>query len=155
MPASLHRLALSSTAARNWLIGAILAAALLAGAGLVSHLLVDRTVTAEPAPEPVGAAQRLAQQQCAEAAFLFHDVRWAAACMVLAEQDEWKHAACLNDPAIAANPQLGKDYCDKTFALRDGSPECDLPDARAASLHALLRDAEEKCRAEALAEKTR
>lgn len=155
MPASLHRLARSSTTARKWLIGGILAAALLGGAGLVSRFPVDRPVTAEPAPEPVSAAQRLAQQQCAEAAFLSHDVRWAAACMVLAEQDEWKHAACLDDPAIAANPQLGKDYCDRTFALRDGSTDCDLPDARAASLNASLSDAEEKCRAEASAGKTR
>ena len=144
-----------STRARKWLKGGLAAAALLGAAGLASYFLVDWPVTDGPAPEPTSAAQQLAQQQCVEAAFLFYDVRWAAACMVLAEQDERKHAACLGDPAIAAKPQLGKDYCDRAFPLRDGSADCDLPDARAASLNALLRDAEEKCRAEPPAGKTR
>ena len=144
-----------STRARKWLKGGLAAAALLGAAGLVSYFLVDWPGTPAPAPEPISAAQRLAQEQCIEAAFLLHDARWAAACMALAEQDEWTHAACLDDPAITANPQLGKDYCDRTFPVRDGSADCDLPDARAASLNALLRDAEEKCRAEPPAGKTR
>ena len=155
MPASLPRLSLPglrSVTARQWLMGAVVAAALLFGAGLVSHYFVDwRPLAAEPAPQPVSPAQRAALAQCTEAALLFHDVRWAAACMVLAEQDDAKREACLDDPAISANPQLGKDYCNRTFAQRDGSADCDLPEARAASLDALLKDAEQKCQAEARA----
>jgi hypothetical protein len=59
------------------------------------------------------------QQQCMEAAMLFHDVRWAAACSEVAEQ-----------------------------GLSDGNAECDLPNARAGRLYALLRQAEQECLAE-------
>lgn len=146
MPASLP--GVRSTTARKWLKGALVAAALLGGAGLVAHFAVDRPVPAQHAPQPGSAATPLApeQEQCVKDAFLFHDVRWAAACMVAAEQDEAKRAACLEDPAIMGNPQLGRDYCDRTFAPRDDSVDCDLPEARAATLNALLRDAEQECR---------
>ena len=58
--------------------------------------------------------------QCMEAAMLFHDVRWASACSDLAEQGQ-----------------------------SDGNAECDLPNARAGRLYALLRQAEQECLAEA------
>lgn len=157
MPVSLPRWAPSGacfTTARKWLKGGLASAALLGGAVLVSHFVadvsvVDRPVTAEPAPKPVSAAARLALEQCVKDAFLLYDVHWSAACMVVAEQDEAKHAACLNDPAVMANPHLGKDYCDRIFPPRDDSIDCDLPGARAASVNAFLRDAQQKCQADA------
>jgi hypothetical protein len=152
MPAKLPWLSLPgvrSGTARQWLKGGFVAAALLGGAALALLFGAYRFFAGLPATAPITAVQRQVEEQCAEAALLFHDVRWAAACMVLAEQDDSRREACLDDPAIAANPQLGKDYCNRTFPLRDGSADCDLPDARAASLNSLLADAERKCGAEA------
>jgi hypothetical protein len=67
----------------------------------------------------VSTRQRLRQEQCLEAAVLFHDVRWAAACAALAEQ--------------------GKS---------DGLPECELPDTEAQRLYALLDENERRCMAD-------
>lgn len=158
MPVSLPRWAPSEawfTTARKWLKGGLVSAALLGGAALVSHFVVDvsvvdRPVTAVPAPKPVSASARLALEQCVKDAFLLYDLHWSAACMVVAEQDEAKHAACLNDPAVMSDPHLGRKYCDRIFPPRDDSIDCDLPDARAANVNALLRDAQRKCQADAV-----
>lgn len=157
MPASLPRWSLRGTrltTAHQWLKGAFVAAALLGGAGLASLHFVERPVLVEHAPAPGKAASRLTpeqeeeREQCVKDAFLHHDVRWAAACMVVEDQYEADRSACLRDPAIMANPQLGKAHCDRTFAPPlDGSVDCDLPEARAASLNAMLREAEQECRA--------
>jgi hypothetical protein len=105
----------------------------------------------KPIPQPASAAQRVELQQCTEAAYMVHDVRWAAACMAVAEETDVLHAACVNDPAVSGDPQLGERYCDRKYGVSDGSAECTLPDARAAVLDALLADAERKCRAQAAA----
>ena len=57
---------------------------------------------------------------CAEGALMLHDVRWAAACSVLAER-----------------------------GLSDGHAECELPPLEAERLNRLLQQAEQKCQAEA------
>jgi len=57
---------------------------------------------------------------CAEGALMVHDVRWAAACSVLAER-----------------------------GLSDGHAECELPPLEAERLNRLLQQAEQKCQAEA------
>lgn len=57
---------------------------------------------------------------CAEGALMLHDVRWAAACSVLAER-----------------------------GLSDGHAECELPPAEAERLNRLLLQAERSCQVEA------
>jgi hypothetical protein len=57
---------------------------------------------------------------CAEGALMLHDVRWAAACSVLAER-----------------------------GLSDGHAECELPPLEAERLNRLLQQAEQKCQADA------
>jgi hypothetical protein len=59
------------------------------------------------------------QEHCMEAANLVHDVRWAAACMQLAQQGEG-----------------------------DGIADCELPNGQAGALYALLQQAEQRCVAE-------
>jgi len=66
-------------------------------------------------------AQRAALEQCGESAVLLYDIRWAAACLALAE----------NDP------------------VRDGSVDCELPPALAQPLNLLLQEEEQRCLAEA------
>lgn len=113
-------LRLPATFNRHWLAGGLAFAAAVMAALPVYYFLVRQK------PEPVvaeltQAARRANLETCSEGAHLFHDVRWAAVCMVLAQQDP----------------------------LRDGSAECELPDASAARLYELLRAAEERCFAEA------
>src|SRR6185295_13298760 len=128
----------------------LFAAMLLAGAALLYRDTV--TVPGERAVTPMPSGpQRLALERCEEHVLMVHDVRWAAACVALAEQIEARHAQCLADPAIVGNPQFGKDYCNRTLAEADGSAECTLPPARAALLNAILREDEEKCAVEARA----
>jgi hypothetical protein len=120
MPDTLPRhvlAAVRSTAVRPPLAVGMAVLALLAVGALVYASGVERTgleaARRESAPSHV-------QQQCMEAAMLFHDVRWASACSELAEQGQ-----------------------------SDGDAECDLPNARAGRLYALLRQAEQECLAEA------
>jgi hypothetical protein len=125
----------------------LIAGMLLAGAAVLYRAAFP--VPGEPAV--TAGPQRVALEHCEKHVLMVHDVRWAAACMVLAEQAEARHAQCLADPAIVGNPQLGKDYCNRAFAEADGSAECTLPPERAAPLNAILRDDEEKCAVEARA----
>lgn len=123
-----------------------------AGAALllaVAAYSLHRAPAAPDVPAPRSAAQKNSElEHCTQGALLFHDVRWAAACMVLAEQHKRKHAACVGNPSITGNQQLGQAYCDATFNELDGSPDCDLPNAHAANLYALLQEAERKCMVE-------
>jgi hypothetical protein len=132
----------------QWLSTAISTVALLAGAGAALYFTSTRPLPGPAAPDAATGSVRAAIEQCAEAAQIVHDVRWAAACMVLAEQDRARHAACLENPDIIGNPKLSKAYCDRTFAQSDGSADCTLPDERAASLLALLTAAEQRCAVE-------
>ncbi|HSV47178.1 MAG TPA: hypothetical protein VLJ58_15420 [Ramlibacter sp.] len=133
----------------TWLKTGIATAA-LAAAGWAGLSLVPAALRA-PAQVLTSADSRRALAHCTEGAMLFHDVRWAAACMVVAEQDVARHAACLEDPAIMADPKRGQDHCDRTFGMSDDSPECTLPPGQAAHVNALLRDEEKRCAAEARA----
>ena len=128
----------------------LIAGMLLAGVAVLHRAAAPVPVERAVTPIPSG-PQRLALEGCEKHVLMVHDVRWAAACMVLAEQEEARHARCLADPAIVGNPQLGKDYCNRAFAEVDGSAECTLPPERAAPLNAILQDEEEKCAVEARA----
>jgi hypothetical protein len=128
----------------------LIAAALLAGAAVLYRAAVPVPGEGAVTSMPSG-PQRLGLERCKEHVLMVHDVRWAAACTVLAEQEATRHAQCLADAAMVGNPQLGKDYCNRTLAEADGSAECTLPPERAAPLNAMLRDDEEKCAVEARA----
>jgi hypothetical protein len=120
-------------------------AALLAGAGALLYLGV-RLPAPDAAPSEAAAdSVRSANEHCIEAAQLVHDVRWAAACMHLAEQDEARHAACVDQAVSIENPSLSKAHCDRTFGQIDGSADCTLPNERAGSLLTLLTAAEQRC----------
>ena len=122
MPATLPRpvlAAVRSPAVRPpWAVGMVVLALLAVGVLVES----DSVTTTGLDGARGGQAPSAEQQQCMEAAMLFHDVRWAAACSELADQGQ-----------------------------TDGNAECDLPNARAGRLHALLRQAEQECLAEARA----
>jgi hypothetical protein len=125
--------------------------ALLAGAAaLYRTAQPSRTASLEHLV-PRTAAQQAAQESCLHGSLLMHDVRWAAACMAHAEQDKARHAACLADPAITGNPQLGRAYCDSNFGQSDGSAECELPEERSATLYALLQQSDRGCMGAAVA----
>jgi hypothetical protein len=124
----------------KWLKFTSVAGILIAGAGVLSQLPVEEAGSRVGAPE---------LEQCGEAAVLLHDVSWASACMLVAQEADARHAECLRDPLIMNNSQLGKAHCDKHHGPQDDSPECTLPLARAAVLNASLKDAEDKCLAEA------
>jgi hypothetical protein len=113
-------LSLPAPPSRRWLAAGLGVAAAGLGAWAVYHFLA-RNAAPEPVQEVSLATRRANLETCSEGAHLFHDVRWAAACMVLAQQDP----------------------------SRDGSTECELPDASAARLYELLADAERRCFAEA------
>lgn len=119
MPASLPRPALAAVrpaALRtSWALGLVVLALLAVAA------LAWRSDAGDPASQAIAREQLAspAQQQCLEAATLFHDVRWAAVCSELAEQ-----------------------------GLSNGYADCDLPNARAGRLYGLLRQAEQECLAE-------
>lgn len=98
-----------------------LSAVLLAASGVVLAvgiaLFLDGSRKRESRVAPLdGPALAL----CAEGALMSHDVRWAAACSVMAEH-----------------------------GLSDGHAECELPPAEAGRLNRLLEQAEKKCQAEA------
>ena len=104
----------------------ITAAVLLVG-GIASSLhyfafLVPGNGVATRADEITIASGRSAMVGCQEAARMFYDVKWAAACMAQAGQSP------LN--------------------AHDGDAECDLPDDKAAVINAWLNEAEKRCHAD-------
>lgn len=109
---------------RPALRGPAMAIALVAGLGVAAWISGLPLVTDGGARTvPLMNEAQLAQEQhCVQGAQLVHDVRWAAACTVAAEQGQG-----------------------------DGMADCDLPNDRAAALHALLREAERSCAVEARA----
>jgi len=108
--------------ARVWLQAGGAAVVLLALAGMADRY---RALTdgGHDAATSLPLAQRAALEHCSESAALVHDVRWAAACMALAE----------HDPA------------------HDGAADCELPPAQAGRLNSLLQEADRRCLAEAKA----
>ncbi len=130
--------------------------------GIVCAVLVAAGWVCLKAIEVDGEAGRLDQPRaflataaplvpCAQAALMFHDVRWAASCMAQAEQDAAQLAACLQDPQVMADPARGRAHCERSFGASDGSADCTLPEGPAGRLNALLGEAERRCTAEAVA----
>ena len=108
--------------ARVWLQAGCALAILLVVAGWADRerSSAGRLIAIQAA---VPLAERAALEHCSESATWVHDVRWAAACMALAEHDP----------------------------MQDGSAECELPPEAAARLNLMLQEAEQRCVLEAKA----
>ncbi len=92
--------------------------------------------------QPVPAAKAAAEvryQACVSGAAATHDAAWAAECKRLADQTEQDRANCLS------KLNLPKAYCDASYAARDASANCTLPDQIASVLDAALEQARYRC----------
>lgn len=113
-------------AAAILLAGMALLHGVLGGSGGASLL---RTAEAPSLPAP-GSRAGQTLEWCRSNVTIIHDVYWASACSVVAEEQRRLH------PDAAAP---------------DGSPDCTLPDERARLLNAARANAEEQCVQEAVA----
>lgn len=93
----------------RWPVAALLAGSTAVGSGIYLW-------PAGESPAPAAPVDLARQAHCVDHALLVHDVRWAAACMQLAQQGQG-----------------------------DGIADCDLPNAEAGRLYALLQEAEQHC----------
>lgn len=93
----------------------------------------------EQRPSPANAAAEIRYQACLSSASASHDASWAAECKRLAEQTEQDRANCL------VKLDLPKTYCDASYARRDASANCRLPDEIATVLNAALQQARYRC----------
>jgi hypothetical protein len=78
-------------------------------------------------------------QACLASAGTAHDTARAAECKRLADQTDTDRANCLDQL------KLPKIYCDASYAPRDASPTCTLPDQAATILDAELARARFRC----------
>ena len=78
-------------------------------------------------------------QACLASAGTAHDTARAAECKRLADQTDTDRATCLD------KLKLPKIYCDASYAPRDSSPTCALPDQAASVLDAELAHARFRC----------
>jgi hypothetical protein len=94
---------------------------------------------------PVGSSARKDMDWCLQNVSIIHDVYWASACVVDAQQQYDRRVACL-----ATHP--GKDRaCDTGLGPPDDSSDCTLPDIRARDLNVARARAEQQCLDEAAA----
>jgi hypothetical protein len=94
------------------------------------------------AGESESAAQSAADRQyqaCLANAGTAHDTARAAECKRLADKTDTDRANCLD------KLKLPKIYCDASYAPRDSSPTCALPDQAATVLDAELAHARFRC----------
>jgi hypothetical protein len=78
-------------------------------------------------------------QACLSGVAATHDASWAAECKRLAEKTEQNRANCLS------KLNLPKAYCDASYAPREASPNCTLPDEISTVLDADLAQARHRC----------
>jgi hypothetical protein len=135
------------TPAAVLLAGIAALAALLGGGGGAPWAALQgasRAPVAPALPAP-GSTERKAFDECRHNVSIVHDVYWASACTVLADEHRQLRSACM---ASRGSPQL---LCPPLLEPVDDSPECTLPDDRAASLNAARAQAEQECLDEATA----
>lgn len=138
---------------------AIVVGALLAGFGIFYHYVIflpgiehDKAAAATRQKQDTEA--REAQRQviyegCISAARRNYDANWAAACTSVAQSRAAEFRNCLSDRLVMTNQFMGAEYCKRTYGETDASPECTLPKARADSINATQKQAQEKCVTEA------
>ena len=102
-----------------------------------------------PAPStrtlsPLDSAARQAIQACQDHVTIIHDLYWASACAVVADEQRVKRQACVQPaslpPRAPADPE-----CAPGLAPPDDSPDCTLPEARARVLNLARAEAEQQC----------
>ncbi|GAB3657130.1 hypothetical protein [Ramlibacter alkalitolerans] len=114
-----------------------------AAGGWPQGALLARPVL-RPLP-PVGSSARKDMDWCLQNVAIIHDVYWASACVVAAQQQDARRVACL-----ASHP--GKDHaCETGLGPPDDSSDCTLPDQRAGELNVARAKAEQQCMDEAAA----
>lgn len=135
------------------------AAVLLAGIAAIHALLgatghwpqgggaAQQSAVQPPLPAP-GSSARKAFEWCTDNVSIIHDVYWASACMVVADEQRRRRAACGASQSLSglatADPE-----CAAALAPPDDSPDCTLPDQRALSLNRARAKAEQQCLEEA------
>jgi len=117
----------ADTAAAILLMGLAVLHGLLGGGGGWPPAASFLEPVAKPLPS-LGSSARNALEWCQANVAIIHDVHWASACSVLAEEQRGQEGA---EP--------------------DDSPECTLPDDRAGPLNLARARAEQQCVDEALA----
>jgi hypothetical protein len=132
------------TLAAMLLVGLAALNALIGAAGGAPRL--GTPVAAAPQPLPaLGSSARKDMDWCLRNVSIVHDVYWASACAVDAQQQRARRAACL-----LAHP-AGDASCGTGLEPPDDSSDCTLPDARARDLNAARARAEQQCFDEARA----
>ncbi len=96
-----------------------------------------------PAP---GSSARRALEWCNANVSMIHDVYWASACVVAAEEQRRRGTACL---LAAASERASERGCEAALQTPDDSPDCTLPEDRARPLNLARAKAEEQCLEEA------
>jgi hypothetical protein len=119
-------------------IGAALFVGLVASLLLVAAAGRYSRAAGESDSSPQTAADRQ-YQACLANAGTAHDSARAAECKRLAEQTDADRANCLD------KLKLPKIYCDASYAPRDSSPTCTLPDQAATVIDAELAHARFRC----------
>lgn len=90
--------------------------------------------------QPAGPATAVERYQaCLKNAGANHDASWAAECKRIGEKDSQDYANCIS------KLNLPKSYCDASYTLHDGSPNCTLPTSIASVLDADLEQARYRC----------
>jgi hypothetical protein len=77
-------------------------------------------------------------QTCLNGANANYQALRATACKRLGEQSRKDHDDCISK-------NLGKNFCDVTYAIRDASPSCTLPRETAADFDADVEKARDRC----------
>ena len=90
---------------------------------------------------PAGSSARHDLEWCLQNVSIIHDVYWASACVVDAQAQRERTAACVAPRAQQA--------CEDAPEPADESPDCTLPEDRARGLNAARAKAEQQCLAEA------
>jgi hypothetical protein len=119
-------------------IGAALIVGLVASLPLVGAADIKGYAAGESESAPQTAADGQ-YQTCLASAGAAHDTARAAECKRLADQTDTDRANCLD------KLKLPKIYCDASYAPRDASPTCTLPDQAATILDAELARARFRC----------
>lgn len=119
-------------------IGAAFIVGLVASLPLVGAAGSYAYAAGESENAPQTAADRH-YQACLASAGTAHDTARAAECKRLADQTDTDRANCLD------KLKLPKIYCDASYAPRDSSPTCTLPDQAATVLDAELAHARFRC----------
>lgn len=133
------------------------AAVLLAGIAAVHALLGGdagaplRALSRAPAPvsdqrslPAPGSTARKNLDWCRHNVAIVHDVYWASACSVLADEQHRRRAACAEAGASGAGSQPDV-ACHAAIELPDDSAECTLPNEHALVLNTARAHAEQQC----------